>query len=174
MEAIMTRIRQLSFAVVTLLLVGAPLSAQAASKVFTARLTGTEEVPARDTKATGQAHFTINESATQVEFRVTVANIENVVGAHIYMGAPGETGTLVATLYGPVSPGGGKKTGVLASGTITEANLVGSLAGRPISELISAMKAGNTYVNVLTDDGQGPSDQKPGDFSSGEIRGQIR
>ena len=160
----MTRIRQLSFAVVTLLLVGAPLPVQAASKVLTARLTGSEEVPARDTKATGQAHLTINESATQVEFRVTVSNIDNVVGAHIYVGAPGENGTLVATLYGPVSPGGGKKTGVLATGTITEANLIGSLAG----------KAGNTYVNVLTDDGQGPSDQKPGDFSSGEIRGQIR
>lgn len=170
----MTRNRQLRFAVATMLLVGAPLSAQAASKVFQAHLTGDQQVPARETKANGQAHFTLNESATQLDFRITVSNIENVVGANVYIGAPGENGTLVATLFGPVAPGGGKKTGVLATGTITEANLVGSLAGRPISDLITAMKAGNTYVSVLTDDGQGPADQKPGDFSSGEIRGQIR
>ena len=171
----MTRMRNLCFAVATLLFVGAPFSAQAASKVLTARLTGEQEVPAQVlTKANGQAHFTISQDESQVEFRVNVANIENVVAAHIYLGGPGENGTIVATLYGPVSPGGGKKTGVLSTGTITAANLVGSLAGRPMSELISAMRAGNAYVNVLTDDGQGAPNEKPGDLSTGEIRGQIR
>ena len=106
--------------------------------------------------------------------RVTVTNIENVVAAHIFLGAPGENGAIVATLYGPVAPAGGKKTGVLATGTITASNLVGSLAGRPMSELIAAMKAGTAYVSVLTDDGQGAPDEKPGDFSTGEIRGQIQ
>ncbi|TMQ59382.1 MAG: CHRD domain-containing protein [Candidatus Eisenbacteria bacterium] len=170
----MTRIRQLSFAVATLFLVGAPLSAQAASKVFTAHLTGDQVVPARQTNANGQAHFTLNQDETQLEFRLTVSNIENVIGANLYVGAPGENGTIVATIFGPVAPGGGKTTGVLAKGTITAANLVGSLAGRPMSDLTSAIRAGNTYVSVLTDDGQGASDQKPGDFASGEIRGQIR
>jgi len=170
----MTRIRQLSLSIAALLLAVAPLSAQAASKVFQAHLTGGEVVPAVQTSANGQAHFTLNQDESQMEFRVTVSKIENVVSANVYLGAPGENGTLVATLYGPVAPGGGKKTGVLATGTITAANLVGSLAGHPMSDFIAAMRAGNTYVSVSTDDGIGPSNIKPGDFQSGEIRGQIR
>jgi len=170
----MSRIRNLGIAVATLLLVSAPLSARAESKVFKAHLTGEQAVPAKVTQANGQAHFTVSQDQSQVEFRVTVANIENVVAAHIYVGAPGENGTIVATLYGPAAAAGGKKTGVLASGTITASNLVGSLAGRPMADLIAAMKAGTTYVNVITDDGQGSPDERPGDFASGEIRGQIQ
>ena len=170
----MSRIRNLAFAAAALLLISAPLSAEAASKVLRARLTGDQEVPAKVTKASGQAHFQVSQDEAQVEFRVNVASIENVVAAHIYLGAPGEVGTIVATLYGPVTPGGGKATGVLASGTITSANLVGSLAGRPMSELLTAMRSGNAYVNVITDDGAGAPDEKPGDFASGEIRGQIQ
>jgi len=160
-----------------LLLIGVPLSAHAApaaSKVFKARLTGDQAVPAKVTKASGQAHFAVSQDEAQVEFRVSVANIENVVAAHIYIGAPGETGTIVATLYGPVAPGGGRASGVLSTGTLTASNLVGSLAGRPMSELLAAMKAGNAFVNIITDDGQGAPDQRPGDFSTGEIRGQIQ
>ena len=173
----MSRIRNLGIAVATLLLVSAPLSAQAApaaSKVLKARLTGDQSVPAKVTKATGQAHFAVSPDEAQVEFRVTVANIENVVAAHIYLGAPGENGAIVATLYGPVAPAGGKKTGVLTSGTISASNLVGSLAGQPMSALLTAMRAGNAYVSIITDDGQGSPDERPGDFSSGEIRGQIQ
>jgi len=170
----MTRIRQLSLSIAALLLVVAPLSAQAASRVFQAHLTGSQVVPAVQTSANGQAHFTLSQDESQLEFRVTVTNIENVVSANIYLGAPGENGTVVATLYGPVAPGGGKKTGVLTTGTITAVNLVGSLAGHPMSDFINAMKSGNMYVTVSTDDGIGPSNIKPGDFQSGEIRGQIR
>jgi CHRD domain-containing protein len=170
----MSRIRNLGLVVATLLLVGVPLMAHAETKVFKAHLTGEQVVPARVTQANGQAHFAVSQDQAQVEFRVTVANIENVVAAHIFLGAPGENGAIVATLYGPVAAAGGKKAGVLATGTITASNLVGSLAGRPMSELIAAMKAGTAYVSVLTDDGQGAPDEKPGDFSTGEIRGQIQ
>ncbi len=155
-------------------MISAPLSARAESKVFKAHLTGEQAVPARVTQANGQAHFAVSTDESQVEFRVTVTNIENVVSASVYLGAPGTNGTIVAALYGPVAPAGGKKTGVLATGTITASNLVGPLAGRPMSELIAAMKAGNAYVNVITDDGQGSPDERPGDFSTGEIRGQIQ
>jgi hypothetical protein len=62
---------------------------------------------------------------------------------------------------------------VLSEGTFTAANFVGPLAGRPMSELLAAMAAGNTYVNVHTNDGVGAANTGPGDFASGEIRGQI-
>ncbi|MGH7455091.1 MAG: CHRD domain-containing protein, partial [bacterium] len=81
---------------------------------------------------------------------------------------------VVAFLFGSVAPGGGRTDGVLAQGTITAANLVGPLAGHPLSDLISAMRAGNTYVNVHTNDGVGLPDTGPGDFPGGEVRGQIR
>ncbi|MDO8578369.1 MAG: CHRD domain-containing protein [Dehalococcoidales bacterium] len=57
----------------------------------------------------------------------------------------------------------GTFNGVLAEGTITAANLVGPLAGMDFSDLITAMEAGNAYVNI-------PTSAHPG----GEIRGQIR
>ncbi len=56
----------------------------------------------------------------------------------------------------------GRFNGVYAHGTVSAANLVGPLAGQPLSALITAMQAGSTYVNVHTSQ-----------FPAGEIRGQI-
>src|SRR2546427_49150 len=54
------------------------------------------------------------------------------------------------------------------------AHLIGPLAGHPFSDLIAAMSAGGTYVNVHTNDGVDGINTGPGDFPGGEIRGQIR
>ena len=56
----------------------------------------------------------------------------------------------------------GRFNGVLQTGVITKANLVGSLKGKEISDLVDLINAGRAYVNVHTS-------QYPG----GEIRGQI-
>jgi outer membrane receptor for monomeric catechols len=56
----------------------------------------------------------------------------------------------------------GRFNGVLAEGTITADNLVGTLAGQSLGVLIEMIKAGNAYVNVHTSQ-----------FPPGEIRGQI-
>lgn len=170
----MNRFSRLAIVISTLALAASPMAATAAPTQFRAHLSGSDEVPVRDTHATGQAQFAVNGSSTEIQFRLVVSNIENVTAANLYLGGPGATGELVATLYGPVAPGGGKQSGVLATGTIAGANLTGSLAGHPLSDLIDAMRSGNVFVNVLTDDGQGAPDEKPGDFSTGEIRGQIR
>jgi CHRD domain-containing protein len=174
-RSIMKRFRNLGLAAVSLLLlVAVAVPVQAASNSFNAHLSGKDVVPVRETQATGQAKFTSNQDATQLQYRINVSNIENVVSAQVFLGAPGENGTAVAVIYGPAAPGAGKSTGVLTTGTLTAAMLTGSLAGQPLSTLIDAMKAGNAYVIVSTDDGQGAPDEKPGDFTSGEIRGQIR
>jgi hypothetical protein len=39
--------------------------------------------------------------------------------------------------------------------------------------VLEAMRNGNAYVNVHTNDGVDPPDTGPGDFPGGEIRGQI-
>ena len=48
------------------------------------------------------------------------------------------------------------------------------LAGHPLSDLIDALRLGNAYVNVHTNDGVAPTNTGPGDFPGGEIRGQFR
>jgi hypothetical protein len=83
-------------------------------------------------------------------------------------------GPVVAFLFGNVPAGGGRTDGVLGTGTITSANLVGPLAGMSLSVLIAAMRDGGTYANVHTNDGIDPINTGPGDFPGGEIRGQIR
>ena len=62
---------------------------------------------------------------------------------------------------------------MLSTGTITAANLIGTLAGQPLSALVGEINAGNAYVNVHTNDGQDPTNEGPGDFPGGEIRGQM-
>jgi hypothetical protein len=151
------------------------VAAFAANDNFNASpLSGGEEVPARDTIARGNATFKLSDDGTSLEYRLVVSTIDNVIASHIHVGPTGVNGPVVAFLFGAVAPGGGTVNGVLAEGTITAANLVGPLAGQPLSALIDAMRAGNTYVNVHTDDGVAPTDTGPGDFPGGEIRGQIR
>ncbi len=150
------------------------LAKPAATLNFVAHCKGEEEVPARDTNAQGQAIFHLSQDETAIDYKLIVANIENVVASHIHVAAAGVNGPIVAFLAGPFPSGGGRIDGVLAEGTITAANLVGPLAGHPLSDLISAMRAGNTYANVHTNDGVGSINTGPGDFPGGEVRGQIR
>ena len=96
-----------------------------------------------------------------------------MVAAHIHLGAPGVNGAIVAFLYGAVPAGGGAENGVLSTGTITAADLIGTLAGQPLSALVGEINAGNAYVNVHTNDGQDPTNEGPGDFPGGEIHGQM-
>ena len=93
--------------------------------------------------------------------------------SHIHLGPAGVNGPIVVFLYGPAAPGGGRHDGVLATGTITAANLIGPLAGQPLSALVAAMQGGNAYVNVHTNDGVGATNTGPGDFPGGEIRADL-
>jgi len=140
---------------------------------FVAHLSGDREVLPVATRATGQAIFHLSDDGTELDFKLIVANIENVVAAHIHLAPAGVNGPVVAFLYGPVPAGGARVDGVLSEGTITAANLIGLLAGHPLSDLVDAMEAGNAYVNVHTDDGIPPVNTGPGDFPGGEVRGQI-
>ena len=167
----MKRRTHLLLAFAAIALFAAPATAQL-KRSYTAQLSGREEVPMRDTRATGHVNFKLNKEGTELEYRLVVANIENVVAAHIHLGARGTNGGVVVTLYGPADPGTGRKSGVLSEGTITTANLTGDLAGRSLLDLIAAFDAGTAYVNVHTDDGQAGSG-RAGDIPEGEIRGQI-
>ena len=157
-----------SLCVVNVALADPPLA-----KNFVAHLDGGQEVPPVATHATGEAIFHLDSAGTTLSYKLIVANIENVVAAHIHLGVAGVNGPVVAFLFGPALPGGGRTDGILAQGTVTAANLVGPLAGMSLSVLVAAMRDGSTYANVHTNDGVPPVNTGPGDFPGGEIRGQI-
>ena len=137
---------------------------------FVATLNGSGEVPPVQTTAAGSATLTISGDA--ITYTINVTDMENAVVAHIHIAPPGQNGPVRLNLCGtgaPVPPCT-SGTGVLASGTN------GVTVGDPpitFDSLVSAMRAGNTYVNVHTDDGVAPTNTGQGDMASGEIRGQV-
>jgi hypothetical protein len=134
-------------------------------RIFVTHLSGDEEVPPVDTKAQGQAIFMLSKDGTELRFILIAAKLENITMSHIHMAPKGQNGPIVAWLYPSVPPPvliPGAFNGVLASGAITAADLVGPLEGMSLSALLTEMMSGNTYVNIHTQ-------QNPG----GEIRGQL-
>src|SRR5919107_2511130 len=134
---------------------------QQQQKRFVTELTGFEEVPpVNNTSAIGVAEFKVGQD--NIMYTVNVTDIENVTAAHIHSGQVGENGPVVITLFKEDTPTTTMTTGVLSEGNITATNLEGPMAGQLLSNLISAMRNDQTYVNVHTQ-------QNP----NGEIRGQI-
>jgi hypothetical protein len=132
---------------------------------FGTHLSGDEEVPANSSRAQGQAVFTLSADGLSLSYTLIVANIVDVTQAHIHMAPAGSNGGVVAWLYPSAPPMQlipGRSQGILGQGVITAANLVGALAGMTLQDLLDAISAGNTYVNVQTVQ-----------LAPGEIRGQI-
>lgn len=160
------------------LLTIASTAVASSSKEFETDLSGDFEVPVRTTEAEGEAEFKLNKNKTELRFKLKVEDITNVWMAHIHLAAAGTNGPIVVWLFPRVGPPPaqsipGEFDGKLAEGVITAADLTGLLAGQPLSALVDAMRAGNTYVNVHTNDFVAPADTGPGDFPGGEIRGQL-
>jgi hypothetical protein len=144
----------------------APVFASAKpSDHFKAHASGRDEVPANSSRAQGQAQFWLSDDGESIRYRLIVANIHNVTQAHIHRGAPGVSGGIVVWLYPAAPPAQlipGRTQGVLFEGTITDADVVGTLLGQGLEGLLREIRAGNTYVNIHTLQ-----------FPPGEIRGQI-
>ena len=130
-----------------------PVFSAAASNQFTASpMRGGNEHPATDSHGAGTATFRLSDDGTSLDYRLIVANIADVTQSHIHIGPASGNGPVVVFLFGFVA-GGVTQNGVLAEGTITQANLIPRPAigfGGTMAELIAAMRAGNAYVNVHT------------------------
>jgi CHRD domain len=165
--------RMLVLVVLLALALLAPAAAALAGDNFVATLSGDQEVPARDTHAVGVATFKLSEDGTALGFKVNVANIDNVVAAHVHCGAAGVNGPVGVTLFGGPA-GGGAVNGTLAEGTVTAPDAGNACGWTSLAAVLAAMVSGNAYVNVHTNDGVAPPNTGPGDFPGGEIRGQVR
>ncbi len=141
--------------------VAATVAANGNGRSYSADLSGDGEVPAVATDATGRATFQAAKNGTVLNFQVVVKDLDDATQAHIHLGAPDANGNIVAFLFGFANPAV-SGNGRLATGTLTDADLINDLNGQTIADLITQIEAGNAYVNVHTV-------VHPG----GEIRGQI-
>ncbi len=149
------------YLIILLLIVGLATYSFAAGKSFKSMLSGSQCVPTVETMAKGDATFTPMNDEKALSYYVTVSDIENVTAAHIHLGKKGENGPPVAVITNEKRAG--KFSGTLAEGTITQKDLIGSMEGKSVKDLIKQIKKGNAYLNVHTDK-----------YPNGEIRGQIK
>jgi hypothetical protein len=154
-------------ALAAIVAVAAPVGAVAQGE-FGARLSGFQEVPSISTSAKGEFTARVVEEGTNVriEYELSYSGLTTSANAaHIHFGQRGVNGAVSAFLCGggdkPGCPGDGTVTGTIDAADVTGPEARGISPGE-LQELVRAMRAGATYVNVH-------STQYP----EGEIRGQI-
>jgi hypothetical protein len=162
-----------TFAVLCALVV----DARADDHVFRASLDGQQTQPEPiATPATGTLELRVAPDGKHLEYRITVHDLSNASAADIHLGGAAQNGPSVVKLF-PKPDAAARKgpySGVLVEGTLSSTDLIGPLAGAPLSDLIDELKAGNVYTNVHTSDDAEPANSGPGDYRYGEIRGQLK
>src|SRR5919106_4717824 len=127
-------------------------------QVFTAELSGDNELPLVNTEAKGT--ITIQGNNQSLNYQLALSDMTNVTGAHIHFGNEDENGKVVVSLLKSDSPAGLEVESV--GGNFTAEDVQGPLAELPLEQLIGFMGNGSTYVNAHSTD-----------LPLGEIRGQI-
>jgi CHRD domain-containing protein len=133
---------------------------------FRAKLIGFNEVPANSTTGRGTFRAQISESGNSLHYELSYRRLEATASAaHIHIGQSKTNGGVVAFLCGgtgaPDCPASGTVTGTIDAGDVVGPAAQGIDAGQ-FAELLRAMRAGATYVNVHSSK-----------FPGGEIRGQV-
>ena len=145
--------RAVAAALIAIGLSVAAVTAHAQTAQYQASLSGGSVVPAVTSSASGT--FAMTVEGITATYTLNVGSIQNATAAHIHLGAAGENGGVVASLFAPSDPA----SSIAASGTITA--LLGPLAD-DIVGFGEALVAGRLYVQVHTQ-------ANP----AGELRGQI-
>ncbi|MDQ4007489.1 MAG: CHRD domain-containing protein [Actinomycetota bacterium] len=136
-----------------------------------ATLRGFAEVPTVSSPGNGTFDATIDTAARRITYTLSYDGLSGrVQQAHIHLGRRSTAGGVSAflctnigggTARTPACPRSGEVTGTLRPADVLGPSDQG-IAGREFGELVRALRAGATYVNVHT-----------GPFPAGEIRGQI-
>src|SRR5438094_349247 len=82
-------------------------------QVFTAKLTGKDEVTPVNTQATGTAQYQLSSDGKEISYDLTTTSLNGFMMAHIHQGKAGENGQPVAPLQ-------------MGKGKITSSDLQGS------------------------------------------------
>src|SRR5918996_2649222 len=134
------------------------LYAQESEQKFSAKLSGKDEVPPNESPSAGLAWVKI--IGDKIAYEVNVTDMDKVNAAHIHLAEPGKNGPVVLTLFmgGPTE----QVNGTVGEANVTASNFEGPMKGKQVSDLVTAINNGTTYVNVHTTD-----------FPNGEIRGEL-
>lgn len=142
------------------------------STSFRATLTGYEEVPAISSPASASFKATLNRAGDRLSWRLSYRDVATPIQqAHVHFGQQAVNGGVSAFFCSnlPGAPSGTQPCPAppaRISGTIRAQDVVGpaaqGIAPGELGELVSAMRAGVTYVNLHSDA-----------FPNGEIRGQV-
>ena len=132
----------------------------AQNEKYRAKLDGNNEVPAVNTTAEGVINFKTKNDMLTWKMNVTGAN--DPTGVNIHKGKAGEKGEIVVDLM-KVSKHSDNPKGMTMRGNVTESSLKGSMAGKTIADLKTAIANGDVYVNLKTQD-----------HPDGLMRGQIK
>lgn len=134
------------------------LATSASAGNFRSHLNGAGQVPPNASRGQGQAiFFTFNGV---LAYRLNIANIRDVVAAHIHCAPEGVNGPVGVTLFLGAPVG---MSGTLARGPILAPDVGNACGWSDVADVIAALASGDTYVNVHT---------LPN--LAGEIRGQVR
>jgi hypothetical protein len=136
-------------------------------------LTGYEEVPALSTPGVGEFRARISRSSQEIRYRLSFSGLETpATQAHIHFENRTNSGPIVVFLCSnlgngpagtqPCPPAGGTVTGTIRPADVGAGAAAQGLAPGEFDELVRAIRAGATYVNVH-------STGRPG----GEIRAQL-
>ena len=135
-------------------------------------LTGYQENPDVSTAATGSFTATIDAAAQTISYELSYSGIEGgtVSASHIHFGKRAVNGGVSAFLCSGGDKPACPATAGTVSGVIDAADIIGPVSQGigvgSFDELVAAMRAGHTYVNVHS---TGANPEWPG----GEIRAQI-
>ena len=132
----------------------------AQNEKYRAKLDGNNEVPAVNTTAEGVINFKTKNDMLTWKMNVTGAN--DATGVNIHKGKAGEKGEIVVDLM-KVSKHSDNPKGMTLRGNVTESSLKGSMAGKTIADLKTAIANGDVYINLKTKD-----------HPDGLMRGQIK
>ena len=142
------------------LVLAAANSSYAQNEKYRAKLDGNNEVPPINSTAEGVINFkTKNDMLT---WKMNVTGTNDPTGVSIHKGISGENGEIVVDLM-KVSKHSDTPKGMTMRGNVTESSLTGSMAGKTIADLKTAMSNGDVYINLKTKD-----------HPDGLMRGQIK
>ena len=135
-------------ALLTMLLVSATYSNFVyAQNKFRAKLDADNLVPPVDSPAEGVANFKLKDDA--ISSKINITGITDVSGAQIIMGQIGQNGEAVVDLLN-TGDKSERSDGISIKGNFTASDFAGSMEGKSLSDLQSAMSANQTYVNIIT------------------------
>jgi hypothetical protein len=144
-------------AMFTLLILGA--NDTYAQNKFRAKLDANNEVPPVDSAAEGVATFKLKDNA--IKSKINITGITDVSGAQIFMGKIGQNSDPIVDLL-KTGEKSNEAAGVSIKGNFTASDLEGSMNGKDLAALQSAMASNQTFVNIMTSE-----------HPDGEITGHI-